>query len=135
MVYFGEGTIVMRTVRMTERTGLDGVLQVRIPLGTPEADFDVVIVVQPKSSLDSSSLAECSGVASDANPVAWTDELNARRCQLIDQKLQRALSDAEAAELESLQMAMRLHLNRIAPLPLEGAKQLHSELLRKQQSA
>jgi hypothetical protein len=33
---------------VTERTGKDGVLHVRIPLGTPEADFEVVLVVQPK---------------------------------------------------------------------------------------
>ena len=36
----------MQTLRMTERTGKDGVLHVRIPLGAPEADFDVVLVVQ-----------------------------------------------------------------------------------------
>lgn len=39
----------MQTLRVTERTGKDGVLQVSIPLGTPEADFEVVLVVQPKS--------------------------------------------------------------------------------------
>ena len=38
----------MRTVRVTERTGKDGVLHVSVPLGTPEADFEVVLVVQPK---------------------------------------------------------------------------------------
>jgi hypothetical protein len=35
---------------VTERTGKDGVLHVRIPLGTPEADFEVVLVVQPKET-------------------------------------------------------------------------------------
>ena len=40
----------MQTLRVTERTGKDGVLNVSIPLGTPEADFDVVLVVQPKEA-------------------------------------------------------------------------------------
>jgi hypothetical protein len=44
----------VQTLRVTERTGKDGVLHVRIPLGTPEADFDVVVVVQPKGSEPSS---------------------------------------------------------------------------------
>jgi hypothetical protein len=38
----------MQTLHLTERTGKDGVLNVRIPLGTPEADYDVVLVVRPK---------------------------------------------------------------------------------------
>ena len=38
----------MQTLHVTERTGKDGVLNVRVPLGTPDADFDVVLVVQAK---------------------------------------------------------------------------------------
>jgi len=40
----------MQTLRVTERTGKDGVLHVRIPLGTPDADFEIVLVVQPKEN-------------------------------------------------------------------------------------
>lgn len=36
----------MQTLHVTQRTGKDGILNVRIPLGTPEADYDVVLVVQ-----------------------------------------------------------------------------------------
>jgi hypothetical protein len=43
---------------VTERTGKDGVLQVRIPLGVPEAEFDVVLVVQPKGAEPSSAMPE-----------------------------------------------------------------------------
>jgi hypothetical protein len=43
---------------VTERTGKDGVLHVRIPLGTPEADFDVVLVLQPKGIEPSSATPE-----------------------------------------------------------------------------
>ena len=48
----------MQTLRVTERTGKDGVLHVRIPLGTPEADFDVVLVLQPKGIEPSSATPE-----------------------------------------------------------------------------
>jgi hypothetical protein len=66
--------------------------------------------------------------------VEWTDEKNARRCHLIDSKLQGLLTADEAVELDRLQHALRRHINRVSPLPLEGAKRLHAELLQKQQS-
>jgi hypothetical protein len=43
-----EGDLAVQTLQVTQRTGKDGVLQVSIPLGAPEADFDVVLIVQPK---------------------------------------------------------------------------------------
>jgi hypothetical protein len=36
----------MQTIRMRERTGTDGTLTVRVPLGRPDTEFDVVLVVQ-----------------------------------------------------------------------------------------
>jgi hypothetical protein len=54
----------MQTLRLTERTGKDGVLHVSIPLGTPEADFEVVLVVQPK-------VAE--PVAATPEELGWPD--------------------------------------------------------------
>jgi len=38
----------MKTLQLTERTGTDGILNVRVPLGTPDAAFDVIVVVQPR---------------------------------------------------------------------------------------
>jgi hypothetical protein len=38
----------MRTIQVREKTGADGVLNLRIPIGEAEADCDVVVVVQPK---------------------------------------------------------------------------------------
>lgn len=37
----------MQTIRVLEKTGKDGMLCLRIPLGKPEADFEVLVVVQP----------------------------------------------------------------------------------------
>ena len=39
----------MQTIQMCERTGTDGTLTVRVPLGQPDTEFDVVLVVQPKA--------------------------------------------------------------------------------------
>jgi len=51
----------MQTVRVTERTGKDGVLHVRIPLGMPDEDFDVVVVVQPKQPESAAATPEQRG--------------------------------------------------------------------------
>lgn len=40
----------MQTIQVSEKTGKDGTLMLRIPLGKPEAEFEVVIVAQPKEA-------------------------------------------------------------------------------------
>jgi hypothetical protein len=42
-----KGTILMQTFRVLEKTGKDGTLLLRIPLGKPEAQFEAVVVLQP----------------------------------------------------------------------------------------
>lgn len=37
----------MKTIRLSERAGDDGVLHLRIPVGCPDAEFDAVVVLQP----------------------------------------------------------------------------------------
>jgi hypothetical protein len=39
----------VKTIQTRERTGADGTLTVRVPLGRPDTEFDVVLVVQPKA--------------------------------------------------------------------------------------
>jgi hypothetical protein len=39
----------MHTIQATERTGSDGTLTLRLPLGQPDTEFEVIIVVQPKA--------------------------------------------------------------------------------------
>jgi hypothetical protein len=65
-------------------------------------------------------------VADDWNPV--NDE---RRCELIDREIAGTLTPEEAAELAVLQATMLRYRRRIAPLPLDDARQLHRELLAK----
>lgn len=39
----------MQTIRVLEKTGKDGDLSLRIPLGRPETEYEVLVVVQPKA--------------------------------------------------------------------------------------
>ena len=38
----------METVRVSEKTGSDGILHLRIPVGEPEAEYDIVVVLQAR---------------------------------------------------------------------------------------
>jgi hypothetical protein len=40
----------MQTIQLRERTGPDGTLTVRVPLGRPDTEVEVVLIVQPKAS-------------------------------------------------------------------------------------
>ncbi len=42
----------MHTIQTRERTASDGTMILHIPLGQPDTEFDVVVVVQPKSMAD-----------------------------------------------------------------------------------
>ena len=63
----------------------------------------------------------------------WTEAKNARRCALIDKEIAGTLSPEEASELSGLQNEMLRARRQLAPLPVEDARRLHQELLRKAQ--
>ena len=66
-------------------------------------------------------------------PLAgWTESLNQRRVELIDKKIQGALTPTEHLELEGLTQIMRDNLDTEETLPMEGAKALHLKLLQLQ---
>jgi hypothetical protein len=73
--------------------------------------------------------ASAAGENGDDGP--WTEEKNARRCELIDREIDGALTAVEALELKRLQAAMLRYRQKVAPLPLADARQLHQELLAK----
>jgi hypothetical protein len=64
----------------------------------------------------------------------WTDAKNDRRCELVDRQIGGTLTPDEAAELTDLQQQMLRHRDRVAPLPLEYARKLHQELLKRAQA-
>jgi len=73
------------------------------------------------------ALAEQSFV--DVEPE-WSDELNDRRCDLVDKKIDHGLSPEEATELERLQTRMLAYRRKVAPRPLEEARKVHQQLLK-----
>ena len=40
----------METIRFVQKTEADGCLSLRIPLGAPEAEYEVLVVVQPRQT-------------------------------------------------------------------------------------
>jgi hypothetical protein len=64
----------------------------------------------------------------------WSPELNERRIELIDKDIQGTITTEERVELVDLQRKAVAYRDRVAPLPIEGARRLHQQLLaRKQQ--
>jgi len=61
----------------------------------------------------------------------WNGDKNARRCDLIDKDIQGTITDDEKRELQVLTLQMRAYRRHVAPVPIEGAVQLHEQLLRK----
>ena len=61
----------------------------------------------------------------------WSDDKNRRRAQLIDKKIDGVLSEDEETELERLQGEMLAYRRLVAPLPLDGLRKMHQELLQK----
>jgi hypothetical protein len=51
----------MQTIRTLEKTDKDGTLLLRIPLGKPEMQFEVVVVVQPADRAVAASTPEGGG--------------------------------------------------------------------------
>jgi len=68
-----------------------------------------------------------------ANNGAWSDELNERRIELIDKDIQGTITTAERGELAELQRQAVAYRDRVAPLPIEGARRLHQQLLERKQ--
>ena len=58
----------------------------------------------------------------------WTSDKNQRRCDLIDADIDGIITPEGRLELEVLTEEMRRHVDRVAPLPLEGARRLLREL-------
>jgi hypothetical protein len=60
----------------------------------------------------------------------WSDELEARRRELIDKDIAGSISQSEAVELTRLDRLANEHFDRVCPPPIDGALQLHDRLLK-----
>jgi len=72
-----------------------------------------------------------SGSGDGPNDGDWSDELNERRIELIDKDIQGNITTEERVELAELQRKAVAYRDRVAPLPIEGARRLHQQLLEK----
>ncbi len=70
-----------------------------------------------------------SGSGDGPNDGDWSDELNERRIELIDKDIQGNITTEERVELAELQRRAITYRDRVAPLPIEGARRLHQQLL------
>jgi hypothetical protein len=70
-----------------------------------------------------------SGSGDDPKDGGWSDELNERRIELIDKDIQGNIRAEERVELAELQRKAVAYRDRVAPLPIEGARRLHQQLL------
>lgn len=59
----------------------------------------------------------------------WSDEKDERRCELIDKDIAGTITVEERAELADLEQQANAHFDSIAAPPMDGARQLHQELL------
>ena len=94
-------------------------------VGVPEGQ-EVEVVIR---------LGGASLPANGARRQEWTDEMNARRCSLIDKDVRGAITSIEAIELEDLQEQLRRHRRLVAPLPLAETRRMLEELERKAQAS
>ena len=69
------------------------------------------------------------GSGDGPNDGDWSDELNERRIELIDKDIQGNITTEERVELAELQRKAVAYRDRVAPLPIEGARRLHQHLV------
>lgn len=64
----------------------------------------------------------------------WSQEADDRRCHLIDRDIADTIDDSERDELSRLQRLANEHFDHVAPPPINGARQLHQQLLNRSAS-
>lgn len=79
------------------------------------------------SSLDDAGSPD--ELAKIPDTTLWTDEKNEKRCYLIDKEIEGTITSREERELARLQSEMLAHRRKVAPLPLDEARELHQSLL------
>jgi hypothetical protein len=104
--------------------------------------FVLALTLDPSGSvleLDSKAIA-CvvpapKPVRGKSTSVEWTEQKNIRRCELIGREIDGVLTPEEVVELRQLQDEMLRYQNKVAPWPIQAARQLHQELLKKAANA
>ncbi len=63
-----------------------------------------------------------------ASIADWSEESQARRCELIDKEIAGTATVIERQELRELDRLANEYFDTVAPPPLEGARRLHQQL-------
>jgi hypothetical protein len=79
--------------------------------------------------------SEPAAAESNGDAAPWSDQKNARRCELIDKQIEGTIESAERRELDDLQSQLRRHLDEEAPFDLAAARQIHRQLLAKKRES
>lgn len=108
--------------RVNLNTVSDEVRQVILSLGANGAIFEldgrpIACLVPPPTQPDDSG--------------EWTTTKNARRFYLIDREIDGTITPEEIFELQTLEEQFEQFMDRVAPLPVGHARQLHHELIEK----
>ena len=67
---------------------------------------------------------------SQDDSASWSEEKDRRRCELIDKSVHAELTGVELHELSELQHEAESHFDEVAPPPIDGALQIHAQLLK-----
>lgn len=97
----------------------------------PGLDSQTKTRIQTQFDTLRDQLGDIEDTPSVEHEKTWNSEMNSRRCDLIDKKIGGTITDEERLELERLQRQAMAHFDNVAPPPIEGARELHEELLKK----
>lgn len=116
----------------------DAILGIVLPaVTTVPATFDG-FVLKPDSPLalspNSRVMVSIVRTELDEETGEWSEQSEARRCDLIDKDIQGDITDEERCELQLLQAQFDRYLDDVSPLPMDGALELHRKLLEKKQA-
>lgn len=93
--------------------------------------FETLALTPEGSVVEMNGKALARMLPAGARDAEWNEAKTARRCELIDRDIAGIIAADESLELELLQEELQRHVERVAPLPLDYARQLHRALLAK----
>jgi hypothetical protein len=118
--------------RKLETTGERAVTQLNIEREAPAVKrFFESLALQPGGSILAMNGKRVMIRVLPDRDVEWTEAKNERRLALIDRDIADMITADERLELELLQEEMVDHVEKTAPIPLEYARKLYDEVLKK----
>ena len=92
----------METIHATEKTANDGTLTLRLPLGRPNTEFEVVVIIQARAPANGATIPPT------ADPWAAINAFRERLLAFIDKRLHEFAAKPFQFELVEFQRLSRL---------------------------